>query len=315
MADFLGTMAWILHFDLRMVGKLCSLLGASHAQMIFALLIIANGTSLFADTVQNCAGRIAKLESAHSELKHLDYGWAKIIGLTILNRFKDKNVLFVGVGRSPAPIIAYLQLMLGRNSAFNFPFSRNYSLHKTELSKFDSQINSHFQKYFTLERLKDDRTLVLIDYTLSGMSIDTATRATAYYLDQNNLTNRVHRFALLGDCAPDSSAPADYASIPCSMDEHLWRKTFSELAEVPSFHITEGEFSHIDRKERLKRYAALKAWLFFNIISDDDSRVAPTILSMQEKFRRMSPWGQRPVYYEEPKIGATPKEILKLRSD
>jgi hypothetical protein len=85
----------------------------------------------------------------------------------LLKLYPADSHYFIGLGRDPAPIIAFLQNLGGKRLAINFPSSSNSSGRAT------SQIMAQYvARFIPPEILESGRTLVFVDATSSGRALD-----------------------------------------------------------------------------------------------------------------------------------------------
>ncbi|MEO7163363.1 MAG: hypothetical protein ABI041_10630 [Bdellovibrionia bacterium] len=92
----------------------------------------------------------------------------------IIKMCDPKDCMVIGIGRSPTPLIATLQ-NLHSNYASSIPLSNFRYNESNPLSKEDSQkLFLHFSNFLPNETVRNGRKLMIIDYSLSGASIESA---------------------------------------------------------------------------------------------------------------------------------------------
>jgi hypothetical protein len=98
---------------------------------------------------------------------HLQYKDLRGATYHLLKTYPADRHYFIGLGRDPAPIIAFLQNLGGKQLAINFPASSN------EGSAATPQIlATYVQKLVPPEILESGRTIVFVDATSSGRALD-----------------------------------------------------------------------------------------------------------------------------------------------
>jgi hypothetical protein len=85
----------------------------------------------------------------------------------LLKKYPADRHYFVGLGRDPAPIIAFLQNLGGKRLAVNFPASSNSSGSATK-----EILARYVARFIPAEVLRSGRTIVFVDATSSGRGLD-----------------------------------------------------------------------------------------------------------------------------------------------
>lgn len=102
--------------------------------------------------------------------QHLDANAYRDIskaGQYLLEKYPPKDHFFIGLGRDPAPIIAFLQNLGGEQLAINFPASSNESSRATP-----EILATYVEKLVPAAVLTSGRTIVFVDATTSGRALD-----------------------------------------------------------------------------------------------------------------------------------------------
>lgn len=96
----------------------------------------------------------------------------KSIVSEIVKRFPHDQYLYVGVGRSPTPVIVLLEKMY-KNSTLHFPASKLKWVRPDFTDAEDNKIyKEHFDKFFNNKQLvKNNKKILLIDLIQSGMGL------------------------------------------------------------------------------------------------------------------------------------------------
>lgn len=193
-------------------------------------------------------------------LKNLDVeGYIKPVALSLRKRFASPNTIFVGVGRSPTPIMAYLQGLSKFDphiNAINVPFSRQLkNVRFFEQSK--EQIHLHFSRYFPLRDIEKDTLFVLVDYADTGRTLREFALALALYLEGRVNSARIHLVALeKGIWFESGGIPHDVISFGGDIDANYDEKKFAELAGYSQFYLKPGT-TYIPPAIEPETYAAL----------------------------------------------------------
>jgi hypothetical protein len=111
-------------------------------------------------------GALMKSPALVSEKNYQD---VKAYSKEILTRFPPDRFYYVGVGRTPGPIIAMLK-NLGPDLAMNFPVSAMRVDGAKAFRRFAANYTAHIEILIPEEVRRGDRRLLLIDYT-SGRSL------------------------------------------------------------------------------------------------------------------------------------------------
>jgi hypothetical protein len=98
---------------------------------------------------------------------HLQYRDLRAATYHLLKEYPADRHYFIGIGRDPAPIIAFLQNLGGRQLAINFPASSNEASQATQ-----EVLATYVAKLVPPEILTGDRTIVFLDATSSGRALD-----------------------------------------------------------------------------------------------------------------------------------------------
>ena len=101
---------------------------------------------------------------------HVDARQYKDLSLAtqaLLKKYPADTHFFIGLGRDPAPIMAFLQNLGGKELAVNFPASSNDSNNATV-----EVLAKYVEKLIPPEVLASGRTIVFLDATTSGRGLD-----------------------------------------------------------------------------------------------------------------------------------------------
>lgn len=98
---------------------------------------------------------------------HLQYRDIRGAAYHLLRTYPADRHFFVGLGRDPAPIIAFLQNIGGKQLAVNYPASSNSSASATQ-----EILATYSERVIPAEVFASGRTVVFIDVTSSGRALD-----------------------------------------------------------------------------------------------------------------------------------------------
>ena len=85
----------------------------------------------------------------------------------LLKEFPPEKHYFIGLGRDPTPIIAFLQNLGGRRLAINLPASSNESGYATK-----ELMRDYVKRFVPAGVLESGRTVVFVDVTKTGRGLD-----------------------------------------------------------------------------------------------------------------------------------------------
>jgi hypothetical protein len=103
-------------------------------------------------------GPIVRIQN-HQHMSEAAYSDLRDASIALMKRYPPSQNVYVGLGRDPAPFIAFLQAIGA--TALNFPASGGYFSKSEELDR-------HFEKLIPKSVRQGNRTLVLLDQTSSG---------------------------------------------------------------------------------------------------------------------------------------------------
>jgi hypothetical protein len=142
-------------------------------------------------------------------LQDLEYEELKKLAFDLLATIPDDQSFYLGIGRTPTPLIAFLRCYLGKESVGQMPLSgfrhnypgENYSLLREPLSETQLEIlKEHLKKFLPSQLITDDFSLIVIDFVDSGASLAAITQHIRKYLqDQGVSADKVKAAAL---CKP-----------------------------------------------------------------------------------------------------------------
>ncbi|MEO7164419.1 MAG: hypothetical protein ABI041_15970 [Bdellovibrionia bacterium] len=206
------------------------------------------------------------------EFKKQEYEAIRDTSLEITQKFADSY--YLGVGRSPTPIIAFLQNYLGNDRASNLPISSFKALaqglppsiiddmwaskkamyapltHDEELRLF-----RHFDRFFPKEADIKGKKILLIDYAYDGGSIIAAWQALENYLKSRDRHHKLEVLALSAKARRlliervEKWGHSNLNFIEFHQDHIFYKNLFSQkyekFAEYPSFIVRPSKTQHV----------------------------------------------------------------------
>lgn len=194
-------------------------------------------------------------------------------GKYFVSRFSPAKVVFVGIGRSPTPIIAFLQeyadLVDPNVQAFNFPLSVDHiRLADEELKEYEPFFRKHMRKFRDI--FDSDKAFVVVDYTNSGSSLINATKLIRQFLKSEGRKNKVIPVAIIGDGSNFSGFEVEQVYIAGSLDGAFYSSVSLKIfAEYPRFPLKKGKSIYKAPKRR-SEYNRLRAILRGDMQNDAD---------------------------------------------
>ncbi|MBE4974419.1 hypothetical protein IMX17_13580 [Serratia sp. X3] len=158
-----------------------------------------------------------------------EYQQLKRLALAIMDKVSTSwPVVFIGVGRSPTPLMAFLECYLGKAFVINLPLSgfrhnylgENVSLLREPLTDDQNKaLLLHFQRFIPIEKVRNSH-VVVIDFIDSGASLVAATHYIRHYLRRYDDTENISAVSLRATALPECFRSAmqtlelDYADFP-----------------------------------------------------------------------------------------------------
>lgn len=173
-----------------------------------------------------------------------EYQQLKRLALAIMDKVSTSwPVVFIGVGRSPTPLMAFLECYLGRAFVINLPlsgFRHNYPMENISLlreplgDEQEKTLLLHFQRFIPIEKVRNSH-VVAIDFIDSGASLVAATHYIRHYLrrygDTENISAVSLRAAVLPECFRSAMQmlELDYADFPIHVDTEAYSEQHFKL--------------------------------------------------------------------------------------
>ncbi len=155
------------------------------------------------------------------------------VSLEILRRFPPDQYYLVGLGRSPAPVMAFLE-EYGIKEQTTVPISHLKDYAKVSFPEGDAKLRTHFRKFLPTEAELHGRKVLLIDYVHTGDSLAKAAE-------------------LIQEIFPSTGIEA-FA---------LGHTPFQPKLRIPfhrSFEQPDDEFTELFRRQKFDRWAKYKEY-------------------------------------------------------
>lgn len=123
------------------------------------------------------------------------YDQTRILPLALLQSYPPRSHIYVFVGSSLIPEYAFFKTYMKDHpevAAINLPFSSAQGVPThVEFTERRIRLDEHISRFLKPDALKSGRTIVVIDYTISGISLFQAGLAVAYHLKNVGLENKI----------------------------------------------------------------------------------------------------------------------------
>lgn len=150
-----------------------------------------------------CGHVLGNLGNRHEPLTPVfsrrEYELIQIFPNYLFQRFPPKNHVYIFIGSSLTPEYAFIEEYRETHPeiiAVNIPLSSPLGPPKySDLADSEPQIIEHFDRFIPKKILATERTLVVIDYTISGASLLDGSLRLAYYLKLTKRENPIFMVA------------------------------------------------------------------------------------------------------------------------
>lgn len=247
-----------------------------------------------------CSHVLGNVRNRHEpltpEFSRREYELSQIFPHYLFQRFPPKNHVYIFIGSSLTPEYAFVEEYRETHPeimAVNIPLSSPLGPPKySDLADSEPQIIEHFDRFLNKENLATGRTLVVIDYTISGSSLLNSGLRLAYYLKMTKLENPIIMVAfkpnflegmiaswkgLLAPLLP----PLETFNSPVVPDRGgywptYWRKYGKfRFSTDQGYTAPEGPFPEfLQLRKQIKRYLDEDAVLAKNPIKSEDHSVS-----------------------------------------
>lgn len=225
-----------------------------------------------------------------------DYELTRVFPQFLFQRFSPENHIYVFIGSSLTPEYAFMEEYRETHPeiiAVNIPLSSPiHPPSHSDLVDSEEQIVEHFDRFLNKENLATGRTLVVIDYTISGSSLLNSGLRLAYYLKMTKLENPIIMIAFKPNFLEEMIAswkglfapllpPLETFNSPVVPDRGgywptYWRKYGKfRFSTDQGYTAPEGPFPEfLQLRKQIKRYLDEDAVLAKNPIKSEDHSVS-----------------------------------------
>jgi hypothetical protein len=113
----------------------------------------------------------------------------------LLRRYPPERHFFVGLGRDPTPIMAFLHNLGGDRLVMNLPASGSGSWTGRKWRPSATDLKKHLDRFIPAAVLKGDRDIVLVDQTQGGRTLRGLPPHLRHYLDDAGFKGRLIKVA------------------------------------------------------------------------------------------------------------------------
>jgi len=183
-----------------------------------------------------------------------DFAEVRRLSRLLLEKYSPERHLFIGIGRSPVSVIAFLQVLLGDEAALNFPLSGMGKMGQFDQVSYEdiaeleqeqaASMLPHFLHFLPAPQKLNGREIVLIDFAGTGKSlVRTYQQTLAFYQQQYpGAKVSIHGLGLTYDRAGrDRLKIEGLATIQIESDDYADRligrayRDFAEYHQILSF--------------------------------------------------------------------------------
>ncbi len=135
-------------------------------------------------------------------LKGGEYEAIRDLSLQMLRKFPEKSHFYVGLGRSPTPIVGFLQAFSAAGApiqAMNLPWSTTRETLKNNPLSPDAEADlfKHFERVLPSAERLQGKTLLVMDFSVSGMSLFSAHDYLSKYFKLKGISAQVKILAFV----------------------------------------------------------------------------------------------------------------------
>lgn len=168
------------------------------------------------------------------QVTHAEYEQIRELCAQIMAKYPPDEYLYVGLGRSPTPLIAYFQEFLGKNHALHLPIGGlNYTDAEDLWNKPSTRslVVKHFDAFFPKPHVIKGRKLLVLDYASSGRSLQQSRKLLKNYFEVKRRTPTLRFLGLYGaPHAPTTRPPPEIREL---RDEEFERAQRAWIVDQP----------------------------------------------------------------------------------
>jgi hypothetical protein len=180
-------------------------------------------------------------EAAYADLRN--------VMMVALKKYNPKTHYFVGLGSDPAPLIAFLQNLGGHDMAINFPASgKGYAAGVApEIMK------PYVKKLFPKGLLESKKTIVLVDQTSSGGTLQQLGPIFRTYLKSVGLKNKVVQLAFSRDAQPAGNEHIDTTQFG-EVNNFLYAPYEDVTAQYPGHYLGTTDIKELVERQQYRDF-------------------------------------------------------------
>jgi hypothetical protein len=195
-----------------------------------------------------------EIDYADTFLAVADYDATKAAVLELFKRFPPSQFEYVGVGKSPTPVIALIKAILGEQRAHSLPLSNMGGFKPNGLDRFGepeaytdslvTRLRSHFDHFLPKPENLNGKGVVIIDFAERGDSLENSAREIGSYYAERFPTATV-RLPIVG-IPQDQAAAArlrergfDVLEVEKELVRSLAGAKYKQLHEFQNFNNSE----------------------------------------------------------------------------
>jgi hypothetical protein len=257
-----------------------SALAATRCESVYNPAVVQTRTPLLKKTFHVMKGLLLSPEphdqrqSRPEDITYTEFKETQRIAREIRNLYPDRAHIYIGLGRSPTPFMAYLKV-LGLRNVFNVPLSSMRSHPNRENMPHASgrryekalgpalqeRLWEHFERFLPPGEMLEGRKIVLIDYAQSGASLVSAQQYISEFYARQGFDVEVIALPIV-DQAFSNMLVGALTSVPQisvesqALKNNLQNEFYDRLSEFGKYDLRKTQRAAVEPNEG---YAALMA--------------------------------------------------------
>lgn len=171
--------------------------------------------------------------------------------MTMLGRYSPDENFFIGLGRDPTPIMAFLHNLGGDEMAMNFPASGSGTWQSRGPSQ--SEVDVYFDKLLPESLIKGNRDIVLIDQTEAGRTLRGFPPYIQAYLKKKGFKGQVKKVAFSSESQAAGIDVIDTNDSPI-VSQFLWDPYEGVFSEYERHVIGEDDIDGLRKQPEYRKY-------------------------------------------------------------